>query len=181
MAFRRFCVAFWRLHEELSHSEDDRIGLRARLPMEFMILCSLHAEKIVRDRFLFNHTDSSMQGVTAMFARVLDEVLTWQGAAESDSGVREFKRLVRERGQLHDLHRSAANPFIEESEIAWTGELSLRIIVTYFVNLVILRNYAAHHDALDQEMIYTPMAQTALKALLVPTVTVMELARGGAG
>ena len=45
-----------------------------------------------------------------------------------------------------------------------------------FGNLLILRNYVAHHDVLDDTLLGDPSyAVPAIEAVLVPTVLVLEI------
>jgi len=185
VAFRRFCVAFMRLHEHMAPAEEDRIGLRASTPMEYLILCTLHAEKIFQERYLFAHGGirSLPRNNRTIFLEAVREMLNARGrdlACEVEQGVRELEGVLKTKDQLHDLKVNPRDPFIALTDIAFGDEATKQILVSCG-NLVILRNYVAHHDVLDREMIYDPkIAKTAIQAVLIPTLLVLGLAPGAA-
>ena len=149
VALRRFCLAFQRLHDQLISEKGDKIGLRAQTPIEFLILCVLHAEKILRDRYLEGRTGTTRSpSVTKLLLVEAEKVLWARGFPDCDAGLSEMEDLLKARGQLHDLHLNPRSPFVEAADFTWGGDLEKRLLVS-FANLGILRNYAAHHDCLD--------------------------------
>ncbi len=96
-------------------------------------------------------------------------------ASELERKVSELEGVLKTKDQLHDLKANPRDPFIALSDITSGDEATKQILVS-FGNLVILRNYVAHHDVLDREMIYDPkIATAALQAILISTVLVLEL------
>jgi hypothetical protein len=173
--FRRFCLAFQRLHDHLRTDLDDKIGLRSQTPMEFLILCALATERILRDRHLARSTPpAKIPGVTRLITSAAGEVLRSLGISSPAPGLKELAEVLGRKGQLHDLHLNPRNPFVAMADFAWGDPLSKSLLVT-FANFGILRNYAAHHDCLDDQFVYGSMALTAVKAVLVPTVMVIDL------
>jgi len=170
VALRRFCLAFQRLHAHLSTEKGDKIGLRAQTPVEFLLLCVLHAEKILRDRYLEARPGTTrLPTVTPLILAEAERVLKAIGFPDCDAGLRELGTALKSRGQLHDLHLNPRSPFVAATDFSWGGDLG-KCLLAAFANLGILRNYAAHHDCLDEELIYTPLAETVIKAVLLPTL-----------
>ncbi len=173
LVLRRFCLAFQRLHGHLSSEKEDKIGLRAQTPVEFLLLCVLHAEKILRDRYLEGRVGTKkLPGVTRLILVEAEKVLWARGVPDCDAGLVELETTLKARGQLHELHSSPSSPFVTATDFYWGGNLEKRLLAA-FANLGILRNYAAHHDCLDEELIYTPLAETAIEAVLLPTLMVL--------
>jgi hypothetical protein len=173
LAFRRFCIAFHRLHEEFGAAREDRIGLRVKIPMEFLILCALHAEKVIRDYNVAKRKPAGrLPGTKTFVSRAFEDLLRAYKIRGVGGGIAEFKRLAS-RADLHDLPR-ADRLFVDESEVIWGDPVPKRVLAA-FVNFLILRNYVAHHDSHDYEIIHTNIGETALRALLVPLVMTLEL------
>lgn len=173
VAVRRFCLAFQRLHGHLSSEKDDKIGLKAKTPVEFLLLCVLHAEKILRDRYLEERVGTKkLPDVKRLILIEAEKVLWAKGIPDCDEGLVELGATLKARGQLHGLHSNPRSPFVAPTDFTWRGDLEKRLLAT-FANLGILRNYAAHHDCLDEELIYEPLAETVIQAVLVPTLLVL--------
>jgi hypothetical protein len=174
VALRRFCLAFQRLHDHLASQKGDKIGLRAQTPVEFLLLCVLHAEKILRDRHLEGKTGTiKLPGVTRLILIEAEQILLARGFHGCNEGLLELETLLNTKGQLHYLHLNPRSPFVEAVDVSWGGDLEKHVIAS-FANLGILRNYAAHHDCLDEELSYTPLGGTVVQALLLTTLLVLS-------
>ncbi|HXO40474.1 MAG TPA: hypothetical protein VN999_03430 [Thermoanaerobaculia bacterium] len=175
--FRRFCMAFKRLHDDYSSFSEDRIGLRAQTPIEFLILCCLHAEKLLQTRYGERRPGEPLPKGRKLFAAMYGEVLYERGLPDHRTMSDELLRLLSTNGrdQLHDLPQRPRNPFIVAQEITWGNGVTSALAIA-LGNLVILRNYAAHHDVLDDMLLGDPSyANPAIEAVLVPTVLVLEI------
>ena len=175
--FRRFCMAFKRLHDDYSISSEDRIGLRAHTPVEFLILCCLNAEKIMQKRCRQKQIGAATSGIKKCFAGMYGEVLRERGIANYRQQEANLITVLatNSRDQLHNLPQNPRNPFLMPDEIHW-GDEGIKGLALAFGNLVILRNYAAHHDVLDDRILGDPTyALPAIDAVLIPTVLVLEL------
>jgi hypothetical protein len=173
VALRRFCLAFQRLHGHLRSDKGDKIGLRAQTPIEFLLLCVLHAEKILRDRYLEARPGTTkLPSVTPLIVAEAGRVLRASGFPNCDAGLHELEAALKNRGRLHDLQANPRNPFVTTTDFSWGSDLEKRLLVS-FANLGILRNYAAHHDCLDEELQYSPLAETVVEAVLLPTLMVL--------
>ena len=176
---RRFCLAFHRLHGSLPTERDDRIGLRAQTPVEFLILCVLHTEKILRDAYLATAVTAATVprlGAGALAKFSAEAVLRSYGFRREQDGSQELASLLKRKSQLYTLPLNPRNPFVATTAFTWGDDLAKQLL-TAFANFVILRNYAAHHDCLDDQLVYAPMAETALEAVLIPVLTILA-ARG---
>jgi hypothetical protein len=133
----------------------------------------LHAEKILRDRYLEGRPGATrLPGVTKIILFEAEKILQAKGFSDCGEGLKELEDIMKIKGQLHELHLNPISPFVETVNISWGGGLE-KSLTASFANFGILRNYAAHHDCLDEELIYTPLAQTVVEAVLVPTLLVL--------
>jgi hypothetical protein len=175
--FRRFCVAFKRLHDQIINN-NAFVDLRASSPMDFVTLCTLHAEKIFQDHHYSVHPGKALPRRNRdLFLSALRDVLvlTLGSNEESDRAIAELSTILRTRDQLHDLDANPRDPFLRETDFT-LGDTVQRNILVSFGNLVILRNYVAHHDVLDRRIISeSEMSFAALLAVLIPTLLVLEV------
>lgn len=158
--FRRFILAFHRLHQHYGGAinSEFRIQLREETPIDFLVLCALFAEKLVNEAYFSKKPGASLPGFNAL-------VLWFAGEVERSKGLAGIRAKVEQRmgeTKLHDLPQTRLNPF--KSVPAASEALMLE---EAFVNFVKLRNYAAHHDVLDFELIHTAAAKPAIESLLV--------------
>ncbi|HEX6900104.1 MAG TPA: hypothetical protein VF789_10340 [Thermoanaerobaculia bacterium] len=173
VTFRRFCLAFLRLHQ-FFYTEDDRIGLRESTPIDFLILCVLHAEKILRDRYL-DMSKGALKAPDFVPLTLESAGLVLRSFKVKGSGlaIQQLRRKLNEKGDLHDLHANPRNPFVSEADFTHTDPL-VRHLLACFSNFAILRNYAAHHDSLDDQLVSDPMAQDSIESMLVVTLTMLN-------
>jgi hypothetical protein len=176
--FRRFCMAFKRLHDDYSVSSEDKLGFRARTPIEFLILSCLNAEKMLQMRYRHRRPGANLpRSARTLVGEMYGEVLRARGVLKPSVNAARLVELLRQndRDQLHGLSQNPQNPFIVTQEITWGDALTSALAIA-FGNLVILRNYAAHHDVLDDMLLGDPKyALPAIDAVLIPTVLVLEI------
>lgn len=158
--FRRFILAFHRLHQHYGEAinSEFRIQLREETPIDFLALSALFAEKLVNEAHLSKKPGVPLPGFNGL-------VLWFAGEVERAKGLAGIRARVEQRmgeTKLFDLPQTRLNPF--KAAPAATEEALLE---EAFVNFVKLRNYAAHHDALDFELIHTAAAQPVLQSLLL--------------
>jgi hypothetical protein len=161
--FRRFCVAFARLHEELRSSrvlEGDSY-LRLGLPVEYLRLCTLETER-------FLGSTLQKQRASLGFNKLLQEVFKpfadCLGASPSNEERSELKANLKEKTKLFGLPDDRSLPFLDLSEIP-AGETTC-FLMRVLVNFAILRNYSAHHDVLDESIHYKGAAMPGIESML---------------
>lgn len=155
---RRFVLAFDRLHRELAgeqlmHSE----GLvHAAERIEQFLLTVLHAERFLSLIYRERKQVTEYPEVRKLANDALNHVLNHFGVNKHGVGQAALARtqeLMAERAMLHDLGQAAGLRLVVPTEVK-SGSDAADHLVASFVNLVIARNYAAHHDALDTDLIY---------------------------
>ena len=160
---RRLVLAFHRLHRELGPqrlaAEEGSVHAAERI--EQLLLTALHGERVLSLVQRRRKGGSRYPDATKLFNETLQHVLihlclTKRGVCEK--ALKEAKRLKKERDQLHDIDATGLR-LVAPPDVA-SGDAAADAIVAAFVNLSLFRNYAAHHDALDAELIY-PSADDA--------------------
>jgi hypothetical protein len=160
-AFRRFCLAFLRLHRHYGGAVNRgrRIALTAETPTDFLLLAVLAVEKLLAERFLAGKGPTSLISFKKL-------VLGRAGAVEQAWRLpglsAEITGRWKKETELHDLTLSGRNPFGPARDTSL-----LAYLADTFLTFAKLRNYAAHHDALDDELIQTETGAIALEALLL--------------
>ncbi len=165
--FRRFCVAFARLHDEINGPRDpnDLVGLRLSIPVEYLRLCALETE-----RFLFSLVESSastagsVPGFNEILLRAFNVLCERLGPLPTPELQDELKREISRDSRLHDLPSTRKLPFKELSLVAPRNFVDF--VKACLFNLAVLRNYAAHHDCLDYEIAEHGIAMPAIESML---------------
>ncbi|CAG0991415.1 hypothetical protein PHYC_02319 [Phycisphaerales bacterium] len=183
-AFRRFVLAFHRLHEQLRgpQSTPDEKVIRQSERIEQFNLISMHAERVLSRAARARTGQKSYSDVRALARESLNYVLGRWGLMGGDVGAacqRRMKELLVQRAQLHDLEEQTGLRLVAASEVA-SGNDVANELVAGFVNWVIARNYAAHHDVLDFDLVYSRRdanaphpGSVALKAVLLSLLSVL--------
>lgn len=184
---RRFVLAFDRLHRELGGEQlmlSEGV-VHAAERIEQFLLTVLHAERVLSLVYRNRKQVAEYPEVRKLAKDTLNHVLNHFGISKNGVGQTALARtqeLMNERAMLHDLGSHNALRLVAPTEVQ-TGSDPADHLVASFVNVVIARNYAAHHDALDGDLIYPgeedpdqhPGHQT-LSSALVAVVTTLQAA-----
>lgn len=173
-AFRRFGLSLLRLqrHYGGAVNREYRIRLTEETPIEFLLLLTLSVEKLLAERLL------ATQGrpVKALgFGRMVIDRAAAVGSAWRLSQLkhRVEKRLSAESAlyKLTETGRTdtGKRPFRQPRKASLTDYMA-----DTFVTFAQLRNYAAHHDKLDHELIHTKTGAVALESLLLVAFTALD-------
>lgn len=157
-SLRRFVLAFRRLHEELHAGRltaEDRI-LRHAERIEQFNLTMMHAERVLSDLHRADSGGAKYPEVRKTLKRSLNVVLshwTLTTGGFSERAQDQLKTALSEHAQLHDLNATEGLPLVRVSDVD-TGVVAADHVIAAFVNLIVARNYAAHHDLLDFELVF---------------------------
>lgn len=173
-AFRRFGLSLLRLqrHYGGAVNREHRIRLTEETPIEFLLLLTLSVEKLLAERLL------ATQGrpVKALgFGRMVIDRAAAVGSAWRLSQLkhRVEKRLSVESAlyKLTETGRTdtGKRPFRQPRKASLTDYMA-----DTFVTFAQLRNYAAHHDKLDHELIHTKTGAVALESLLLVAFVTLD-------
>lgn len=149
---RRFCLAWVRLHDQLQPLDADRLAdqtIAANERIEQFNLIGLHTERLLRHV----HTEIGRPepDVKPIVRAALQRAVRRAAKSHLNAAGKRFSELLDET-KLHQ-QRSADDLTIPSSAVG-TGSTAADQLVAAHLNALILRNYAAHHDYLDDDLIY---------------------------
>lgn len=184
-ALQRIVLSLHRLHQEL-HGEQltaqsDLIRQTERI--EQFNLTAMHAERVLSHEHRRRSGGKSFPEVRKTAKDSLNFVLCrWKLSGKVLAKSHEVvQTLMDERAQLHQLDPEKGLPLVGMSEAA-TGDSTVDRLIAAFVNLVIIRNYAAHHDSMDWELVYVVHdgqqphpGGLALESLLLAVISVLSV------
>lgn len=155
-SLRRLVLAFGRLHRELHGEqlmENEKLVRRNERIEQFNLLL-LHSERLLSEFARHRSGSKNYPEMNKLMADSLNFVACKLGLANHqvrEAAREKARQTIRERAQLHNWDPQSGFPAVNPSDIA-SGDESMDVLASSFVNLVIGRNYAAHHDAADDEL-----------------------------
>ena len=189
---RRLVLALHRLHEELGGEalmESER-RIRKAERIEQFNLTMLHAERVLSFEYRKRCQTTKYPEIRSLAKDTINHLIGKWGFANKGAVSRDaqsaVKRLLQERAMLHELDSDQGLQLVQSEEIN-SGSEAVDAICAAFINLVIARNYAAHHDAIDDELVYPPGRETeqhpggiALSSALAAVVMALSVDRESA-
>ena len=152
---RRFCLAWVRLHDQLQSQDKGRHAdqiIAANERIEQFNLIGLHTERILRHVASVQTPPTGKQsGSNAVMRDAIKRSLTIAATPVSITDPK-LDGWLKQHTSLHampDLGRYLCQP----STFA-TGDTAADQLITAHIHALIARNYAAHHDYLDDSLIY---------------------------
>lgn len=149
---RRFCLAWVRLHNQLRSPDKDRSAdqtIAANERIEQFNLVGLHTERLLRHAHAkFSKPEPD---IGAIVAAAVERSVRATAKRSLNAARRRFKEM---RGQARLYDQPRAEDLTIESKNVATGSTVADQLVAAHLNALILRNYAAHHDYLDDDLIY---------------------------
>lgn len=183
-ALRRFVLAFHRLHHELAGESlmAERDLIRKTECIEQFNLILLNAERAIRSDHRSRTGASSHADVRKLLRASLEHTLQRHAIAtplERADAVCRARELLKERADLYELTAQGGLPFVASHEVG-LRHATLDTLTAACVNFVIARNYAAHHDVLDWDLVYPSTDDTtphpggvALTSALIAVLTLL--------
>ncbi len=158
-ALRRFCFASSRLHDQLDSSPHDgpfnwRAAIQEKERIEQLLLLPLHGERILSQIHRSQPGSKRFPEVRELVRGRLDRalVLTKCSGADRRNAIARAKELMK-KAQLHAQDWGTSKLFVDNSDVELDSAVTRRLVAAH-VNFVIARNYAAHHDALDDDLVF---------------------------
>lgn len=154
---RRFVLAFYRLHRELNGErliENESVIGRAERIEQFN-LTLMHAERVLSLEYRERHRLQSYPEIRKLAKDTLNHLLCrWSLSGEvSRIAQKRTQLLLQQHAMLHDLDPQQGLPLVSSSDVA-SGNDTADHAAAMLINFVIARNYAAHHDAVDADLVY---------------------------
>jgi hypothetical protein len=161
---RRFVILFDQLRKTVNHPSSAVITFEEQSTLEYLILCALTVEKFLGERLLARRGAVKLPSLERLLKTFIDRQFGKKAAAAFDAHIRATK--------LHQLTIAKRDPMLREVE--GIGDPLADELVRAALNLLIIRNYGAHHHTLDFEFNYGEPGFVALQATLFVLLTAMR-------
>lgn len=155
---RRFVLAVHRLHRELRGEVlmDSESVIRQAERIEQFNLTLMHAERVLSLEYRERRQEKKYPEIRKLAKDTLNHLLcSWSLTKGTVSRIAQQRtqELLDMHAMLHDLDPQRGLPLVFPGDIASGSDTADHAAAT-LVNFVIARNYAAHHDAVDAELVY---------------------------
>jgi len=168
--FSGFLAAFHELHEHLNFRSFDKHGLDFReiRPLDHYALLAIHAEGCLRRELdslnRLDDIDSECHGLLNYIKKLAD-------IRGIPAGI--MTRFNANQKELTRLHKKPDDP-IGRIQSFQTGlpDIDHQVVQSFWCCLL-ARNYFAHHDFLDQELLRSEKSAFMLKGILLTVLTLL--------
>jgi hypothetical protein len=162
---RRLVLACHRLHRELRGQDlmDSETIIRQAERIEQFNLTMMHAERVLSFEYHERCRSTKYPEIRKLAKDTLNHLLCrWSLTGEvSCITQKRTQELLEKHAMLHDLNPEKGLPLVSACDVA-SGSDTADHVAAMFINFVIARNYAAHHDVIDADLIY-PSDEDPLK------------------
>lgn len=173
-AFRRFALSYDRLygHDAGRINEQRLVGIEEETPIEFLILCALHIEKLLGELLAPDPPGEVNKRVRVAACRIAKPY----GIQGQQAFLKELAEVLHNKTQLHDLPQKPRDPFLKESDFKHPEPVA-RLFLKAFANFKVLRNYSAHHDCIDTQLFQQGWVTAGVEALMIITLAILTVSR----
>jgi hypothetical protein len=151
-SLRRFCLAWMRLHGELGGRDRNLPAvatIKANERIEQFNLVGLHTERLLREVHAQSGKDEPE--IKPIVRAAIDRAVRVVDKSYQNKAGKRVSELLDET-KLHD--RRPADALAIRAAGVSTGSDAVDSVIAAHLNALIARNYAAHHDYLDDALIY---------------------------
>lgn len=168
--FSGFLAAFYELHEHLSYKSLDKYGLDFRevRPLDYYALLAIHAEGCLR--------------------RKLELLGLLDGIKEEKQTLSQYIQILAKNQQISEkvigcfcgnidltkLYTNRVDPIGRIKSIRTNLSQIEHILVQAFLCCVLARNYFAHHDFLNHELIRSEKSEFLIRGILLTILILLE-------
>lgn len=168
--FSGFLAAFYELHENLSHRPLDEHGIdfRERRPLDHFAMLAIHAEGCLRRELDNLGRLESIDPRHQTLSRYIEELAQARDIPiQIINGFRTNKKLA-------DLKYDRSDPIGRIQNFKCEFPEKERQLLQGFLCCLLARNYFAHHDFLDKELIRSPLAKFLLQGILLTVLILLQ-------
>ena len=171
-AFAGFLSAFYELHDQLTTKSfaTQGIDFRELRPLDHYSLLAIRAEGCLRRELDSqgkpSETKTGSQGLTSYIVKL--------------SGLRSVSNKVTgylskdQLQKLTHLHRQQADPISAIQAIKTGGTAMDDQLTQAFLCCMLARNYFAHHDYLDEDLLHSEKSGFMLRGILLTVLVLLE-------
>lgn len=164
-AFRRFCAAFWRLHKRLNSDSREFISFHEQTSIDEVIICCLIVEKLMAECLIASGANSKLPGFSELLSLTADRFTKLAGLNSVRGRLPKPDQIA-----LYDLPTRRNLNFVVPSGPECAEDKVIRALT----NFAIMRNYAAHHDCLDEELRFTDEGRIAMNAITTTALITLQ-------
>jgi hypothetical protein len=169
-SFASFASSFFDLHEELRYKSFDEAGIdfRTLRPLDHYAMLAIRAESCLREELrrlgLLDTIPSQKQTLVSYI-----EILANQRGVSS-----RIRGTFMTKRELADLKDDRVDPVGRIQMLETTlGECD-RMLVQAFLCSTLARNYFAHHDFLDHELLHSSKSKFLMQGILLTVLTLLN-------
>jgi hypothetical protein len=170
--FGGFLAAFYELHENLAHRNFDDHGLdfRELRPLDYFGLLAIQAEGCLRRELDSLDILKTIKGSSQTLSRYIEELARVRGLPSRLIG------SFSENKKLADLKQDRRDPIGRIKALRTNLPEHENQLVQGLLCCVLARNYFAHHDFLDKElMARTPLPGFLLGGIVLSVLVLLDL------
>lgn len=168
--FAGFLSAFHELHQSLSYKSFDKNGLdfRSLRPLDQYTLMAIHAEGCLRRELDSLGLLNNIKPDDQRLSKYIQLLCKSRGISEKILGC--FNSHLR----LADLRINRQDPIGRIQSLNTKIAIIDKQIAQAFLCCVLARNYFAHHDFLDNELIHSDKSAFMLKGILLTVLLLLD-------
>lgn len=169
-AFVGFASAFFDLHEELRYNSFDEVGLDFRMlrPLDHYAMVAIRAESCLREELRRLGLLDSLPSQKQTLAIYVESLSKHRGVNAKIIGTFMTKR------DLADLKDDRENPIGRIQSLETSLSEREHKLVQAFLCCTLARNYFAHHDFLDHELLHTSRSEFLMQGIILTVLTLLD-------
>lgn len=169
-AFVGFASAFFDLHEELRYNSFDEAGLDFRMlrPLDHYAMVAIRAESCLREELRRLGLLDSLPSQKQTLAIYIENLSKHRGLNSKIIGTFMTKR------DLADLKDDRENPIGRIQSLETSLSEREHKLVQAFLCCTLARNYFAHHDFLDHELLHTSRSEFLMQGIILAVLTLLD-------
>jgi hypothetical protein len=168
--FGGFLSSFAELHNHLSQTsfEDYGIDFRELRPLDHYAMLAIHAEGCLRRELDIRGKLETIETGSQTLSVYLDKLSSEKGISSKVIGTFKTNRA------LSDLKKDRNDPIGRIQSFKSKLPAPEHQLVQAYLCCLLARNYFAHHDFLDNELLRTSKSQFLLSGILLTVLTLLE-------
>jgi hypothetical protein len=169
-AFVGFASAFFDLHEELRYNSFDEVGLDFRMlrPLDHYAMVAIRAESCLREELRRLGLLDSLPSQKQTLAIYIENLSKHRGLNSKIIGTFMTKR------DLADLKDDRENPIGRIQSLETSLSVREHKLTQAFLCCTLARNYFAHHDFLDHELLHTSRSEFLMQGIILTVLTLLD-------
>jgi hypothetical protein len=168
--FSGFLASFYELHENLSYKRFDQGGIdfRELRPLDHFAMLAIHAEGCLRRELDSRGMLDSMQGNEQTLSIYIEKLANVQNIPKV------ITNFYISNKAMTNLRTDRSDPIGKIESISSNLAPRDRQLAQAFLCCLLARNYFAHHDFLDKELLKNSLAEFLLRGILLTVLTLLD-------